>query len=350
MIDPLAMPVFKPLWEAFPYLPGCFAAWRGMSLGEISASAYATADGERRPSDAIVDCMAKHAARSLGNDVGEAVKRYFSRNSAVLSANLHGIDCLPEMVQAVSFFGLNRLAGGTPGAVIPVLSCGGVSLQSSAYPRGLQSFHADAPARFPLFRSSWQDTVELNAPALAAKDVRSSAAHWRPTRAYEERGLGTVLHHLLDPDTLALKRFGEQAARVNAKLYAALFPDARPVVAYLELEEIARELLIGDLARPDSVLHRALFTPVLCEGLLRRLAGVRGCWSPCVASGGELPRTAGNGTAFFWGVDGRGRRHPLRLSPDNGAFEFPGFHDARRDNSASSGMITSTKTELQIPQ
>jgi hypothetical protein len=73
MIDPLAMPVFKPLWEAFPYLPGCFAAWRGMSLGEISASAYATADGERRPSDAIVDCMAKHAARSLGNDVGEAV-------------------------------------------------------------------------------------------------------------------------------------------------------------------------------------------------------------------------------------------------------------------------------------
>ena len=100
-----------------------------------------------------------------------------------------------------------------------------------------------------------------------------------------------MLHHLLAPDTLALKRFGEQAARVNAKLYAALFPDARPVVAYLELEEIARELLIGDLARPDSVLHRALFTPVLREGLLRRLAGVRGCWSPCVASGGELPRT-----------------------------------------------------------
>ena len=292
MIDPLAMPVFKPLWEAFPYLPGCFAAWRGMSLGEISASAYAAADGERRPSDAIVDCMAKHAARSLGNDVGEAVKRYFSRNSAVLSANLHGIDCLPEMVQAVPFFGLDRLAGGTPGAVIPVLSCGGVSLQSSAYPRGLQSFHADAPARFPLFRSSWQDTVELNAPALAAKDVRSSAAHWRPTRAYEERGLGTVL-------------------------------------------------------------HRALFTPVLREGLLRRLAGVRGCWSPCVASGGELPRTAGNGTAFFWGVDGRGRRHPLRLSPDNGAFEFPGFHlplvpeaviGALRDRNIYPGLFVSYMT------
>ena len=119
MIDPLAMPVFKPLWEAFPYLPGCFAAWRGMSLGEISASAYATADGERLPSGAIVGCMAKHAARSLGNDVGDAVKRYFSRNNAVLSANLHGIDCLPEMVQAVPFFGLDRLANGGRGPSSP---------------------------------------------------------------------------------------------------------------------------------------------------------------------------------------------------------------------------------------
>ena len=34
------------------------------------------------------------------------------------------------------------------------------------------------------------------------------------------------------------------------------------------MEEIARELLIGDLARPDSVLHRALFTPVLREGFV----------------------------------------------------------------------------------
>lgn len=325
MIDPLAMPIFGPLWEAFPYLPGCFAAWRGMTLGEIAASAYATVDGERRPSSAAVACMSKHAVRNIGNEVGTAIEQYFSRNSAVLSANLHGIDCLPEMAQAVPFFGLSRMARDLPGAVIPVLSCGGVSLQSAAYPRGLQSFHAATPARFPLFRSAWQDTVELNAPALTESDVLSASAHWKPTRAYEERGLATVLRHLLAPDVLALKRFGEQASRVNAKLFAALFPDARPVVAYLELEEIARDLLISDLARPDSVLRRALFTPHLRTGLLRRLAGVRGCWSPYAASGGELPRTAGNGTAFFWGVDECGRRLPLSLSLDEDALESPGF-------------------------
>lgn len=112
MIDPLAMPVFKPLWEAFPYLPGCFAAWRGMSLGEISASAYAAADGERRPSDAIVDCMAKHAARSLGNDVGEAVQSGIFPGTAPSCRRIcTASTALPEMVQAVPFFGLDRLAG-----------------------------------------------------------------------------------------------------------------------------------------------------------------------------------------------------------------------------------------------
>ncbi|MFQ8736504.1 MAG: hypothetical protein ACLSAH_11245 [Bilophila wadsworthia] len=205
------------------------------------------------------------------------------------------------------FFGLDRLAGGTPGAVIPVLSCGGVSLQSSAYPRGLQSFHADAPARFPLFRSSWQDTVELNAPALAAKDVRSSAAHWRPTRAYEERGLGTVLHHLLAPDTLALKRFGEQAARVNAKLYAALFPDARPVVAYL-----------GGGNRPGAADRRscparfgiaqgAVYAGP-ARGALRRLAGVRGCWSPAWLPAAGRPDSRER-HGLFLGRRRRGRQH-----------------------------------------
>lgn len=353
MIDPLAMPIFKPLWEAFPYLPDCFSAWCGMTLGEIAASAYATAGGERRPSSAAVACMAKHAARNIDNEMDTAIERYFSQNSAVLSANLHGIDCLPEMAQAVPFFGLDRMVCGPPGTVIPVLSCGGVSLQSAAYPRGLQSFHAETPARFPLFRSAWQDTVELNAPALTENDVRSVSAHWKPTLTYEKHGLATVLRHLLAPDALALERFGEQASRINAKLFAALFPDARPVVAYLELEEIARDLLISDLARPDSVLRRALFTPRLRTGLLRRLAGVRGCWSPCAASGGELPRTAGNGTAFFWGVDERGRRLPLGLSSDEDALECPGFRlplapeaviEALRDRIVYPGLFVSYMT------
>lgn len=52
---------------------------------------------------------------------------------------------------------------------------------------------------------------------------------------------------------------GNRPRRVNAKLYAALFPDARPVVAYLELEEIARELLTAILPARFGIAQGAVY-------------------------------------------------------------------------------------------
>ncbi len=260
-------PLFKPLWDAFPYLPACFSRWEGMTLGDIAASTYGTADrpGRMAASAEALDCMAALPARSLGPEAEAWRRTSFTRSIAGLSANLHGIDCLPEMVQAVHFFGLDRLASGERGTVIPVLSCGGISLQSSAYPRGMLAFPEGQPIRFPLFRSAWQDTVELNAPALTERDVRAIRPLWHVSHPYIRQGLDTVVRHMLAPETLALERFGEQATGVNARLCAERFSDSQPVVVYLELEEVARALLFRDLERPDSLLHRALFVPHLRE-------------------------------------------------------------------------------------
>ena len=182
-------PLFKPLWDAFPYLPACFSRWEGMTLGDIAASTYGTADrpGRMAASAEAIDCMAALTVRSLGPEAEAALRTSFSRSNAVLSANLHGIDCLPEMVQAVHFFGLDRLASGERGTVIPVLSCGGISLQSSAYPRGMLAFPEGQPIRFPLFRSAWQDTVELNAPALTERDVRAIRPLWHVSHPYIQK-------------------------------------------------------------------------------------------------------------------------------------------------------------------
>lgn len=351
------MPLFKPLWEAFPYLSACFSRWEGMTLGEIAASTYGPAarPGNMEASAEAIDCMASLAAQSVGPEAGAALRAYFSRSNAVLSANLHGIDCLPEMTQAVHFFGLDRLASGEPGTVIPVLSCGGVSLQSSAYPRGMLAFPEGQPVRFPLFRSAWQDTVELNAPALTERDVHAVRPLWHIEHPYVRQGLDAAVRHILAPETLSLTRFGEQATRVNARLCAERFPDSRPLAVYLELEEVARELLFRDLARPDSLLHRALFVPRLRERLVRRLAGVRGCWSSKAASGRKLPRTESNGTVFFWGTDERGRRHPLRLASSQGetCLEGTGFRlpftpeavvEALRKRSIYPGLFVSYMT------
>lgn len=356
MNDALRERLFETVRETFPALPGCLAAWDGLTVGEAAAfQAPSTA------SKAAIKCLGRLAARSLGEATGRALERRLARTSAVLSANLHGIDCLPEMVQAVHFFGLNELlrpCEAPERRIVPVLSCGGVALQSEAYPRGLLLFRGKgAPLRLPLFSAALQDTVALRAPALTEEGVRAMRRKWEPSLSDAEReAVDRVLGHALAPETLALSRFGEQATRINALAAAERFPDIPRVdVVYLELEEASKELLLDDLQRPDSIPYRMFFEPDLRRGIIKRLADVRGCWSAAAAAGAALPRTGGNGTIFFWDTDGRGRRHPLRLVQDGAlwllerpgrAFPFTpeGLSEGLREGSLYPGLFAAYAT------
>lgn len=311
---------FSPLWQTFPYLPDCFAPWQERTLGEIAASSYnnTALNTTGSASSAVIDCMAAQTSKILGAAQGKALAQSLKANNAVLSANLHAIDCLPEMVQAVHSFALDRLALGQQATVIPVLSCGGVSLQSQAYPRGLQSFRGGQAVRFPLFGSAAQNKVVLNMPALTSQDMLSSTAHWQKTLPYEQKALAAVLDYLLSPQVLAQERFSDQITKANAWLCQQRFPDLQPLVVYLELEEIARQLLLHDLEKPTSLLYRILFLPAVRKALIHRLANVRGCWSSHAATGGAFSRTQNNGTLFFWGIDAKGRRCALQLEEERG--------------------------------
>lgn len=352
----LPSPSFQSLWDAFPLLPATLEEWSGLTVGEAAAFHAPGA-----PSRAAIRCMGRLAARSLGEATGRALEQRLARTPAVLSANLHGIDCLPEMVQAVHFFGLRELlrpCGPHERRVIPVLSCGGVALQSEAYPRGLLLFRGKgAPLRLPLFPAAQQDTVVLRAPALTRQSVLSLRQKWEASLSDAEREtVDRVLRHALAPETLALSRFGEQATRINALTGAERFPDIPRVdIVYLELEEVARELLLEDLERPASVPFRMLFVPALRERLVNGLADVRGCWSAAAAAGAELPRTGGNGTLFFWDTDERGRRHPLRLVRKGGSltlqrpgraipFTPEGISEALRGGLVYPGLFTAYVT------
>jgi hypothetical protein len=309
---------FSPLWQTFPYLPDCFAPWQELTLGEIAANSYNATKKTDSPSSAVIECMAAQTSKILGTAQGKALAQSLSKNNAVLSANLHGIDCLPEMVQAVHTFALDRLALGQQGTVIPVLSCGGVSLQSQAYPRGLQSFRGAHAVRFPLFSSASQNKVVLNAPALTSQEMLNSRAHWQKTLPYEQQALQAVLERLLSPQALAQERFSDQITQINAWLCQERYPDLQPLVVYLELEEIARQLLLRDLEKPTSLLYRILFLPAVRKALIQRLADVRGCWSSHAATGGAFSRDQNNGTLFFWGIDTKGRRCALQLREERG--------------------------------
>ena len=256
------------------------------------------------------------------------------------------------MVQAVSFFGLNRLAGGTPGASNPravlrrrVPAKFGIPARAAILPRGRPGTVSSVPE----FLAGYRGT---ECPALAAKDVRSSAAHWSRPGPMRARAWDGAAPFARPGHARAFKRFGEQAARVNAKLYAALFPDAP---ACSRLSQIGNRPGAADRRSCPArfgIAQGAVYAGPVRGAFTasgRRARLLEPAWLPAAS----LPRTAGNGTAFFWGVDGRGRRHPLRLSPDNGAFEFPGFHlplvpeaviGALRDRNIYPGLFVSYMT------
>jgi hypothetical protein len=190
----LHTPDLAPLWRLFPGLRAILETWEGRTLGDV-------AQGFRQPgavpSEAALDAMHDLVAPVHGEDVARALRRRLHLSPSVLAANHHGIECFPELVQAIHFFGLPDLLDGlgglggpnalggpdalggpnglggpdcsgkprgdargevpttpaaastssptpppmpTPaaaGTVIPVLSCTTVSLQSQVYPRGL---------------------------------------------------------------------------------------------------------------------------------------------------------------------------------------------------------------------
>ena len=98
------------------------------------------------------------------------------------------------------------------------------------------------------------------------------------------------------------------------------FTDRRPRYIWMPMETITARLLARDLRREGGILHQMLFREGLRTALLRELDGVAGCWE-------------GNtgGTHFFWGLDSRGIRFPLRLWEEAGRTVLAGCSSLGED-------------------
>lgn len=342
------------LWTVLPHLPSLLEMWRGRSVGEV-AGQFSAPGAAPAPSRALIDAMADLAAASMGHGTARALRRRLERTPSVLSANHHAIECFPELAQAVHFFGLAELLAGSgespelagmgatgqrgetdtphstpkagePTRVIPVLSCTTVSLQSQVYPRGLMLSRRVARdghmVRLPLFPAAQQDTMVGAAPPLTAAGVAAMRRRWGQVglAPWEREAANALVDaHVDQAEVYDLPTFTAQVGHINASLCRARFSDTPDVaVAYVGLETLAARLLERDLTDPGSPVSALLFDGALRHGLLEELAGARACWERDVFDGGtaSLQRTGRSGTAFFWWVDGAGRRCPLRCARD----------------------------------
>lgn len=331
MNELLSLPLLAPLWAKLPHLPPLLRQWGDAPLGRIAAGFADNPPGQagqEKASNALLAAARSMTAPVLGDAAAEALVQRLAANPSVLAANYHGVECFPEMVQAIHFFALGDLvsepAEADFGPVIPVLSCSSVSLQSQTYPRGLMLSRRDAEGighvHLPFFPSALQDVMASRSPALTMTQLRAMRALWLhkgrpPLLRWEREAVDAIMdRHVLRPDVLDQPTFSAQVTRVNASLCAERYSQARHAnVIYLEMEALVTRLLGQDLEDEGSVMHRILFDPQVRALILGTLAGVRGCWRTEAINGLALGRTGSAGTVFFWMPDEKGRRCPLRL-------------------------------------
>ncbi|SFJ23638.1 hypothetical protein SAMN04488082_10276 [Desulfomicrobium apsheronum] len=331
MNELISLPLLAPLWARLPHLPPLLRQWGDAPLGRIAAGFTDNPPGQagqQTVSSALLAAARSMTAPVLGDAAAGALAHRLSANSSILAANYHGVECFPEMVQAIHFFALGDLVSepleADFGPVVPVLSCSSVSLQSQTYPRGLMLSRRDAEGiahvHLPFFSSALQDVMASRSPALTMKQLRTMRALWLhkgrpPLLRWEREAVDAIMDgHVLRPDVLDQPTFGAQVTRVNASLCTERYSQARHVqVIYLEMEALVAELLGRDMEDEGSVMHRILFDPQVRALVLDTLAGVRGCWRTEAINGLALGRTGKAGTVFFWMADEKGRRCPLRL-------------------------------------
>ncbi len=316
--------------------------------GHESLSDYAA--GLRRPVPNVpplADDLLRHAharaERLLGPARAEALADALAASASALTANHHGLDTHPQSVQGVLAYAL-----GSAGAC-PVLACGMVPLASFSYPRGLTLARPDpatgAPPRVPLFPASMRYVLVHAAPPLTAdmarralKRVRAMPGAGQATAAEADFMARFIEADCLDPAVLALPRYVDQAVVLQARLLERLLPDG-PTVMVLELEDLAVDLLLDDLAGPggrDALAASLCLDPRIRSMVLEALDGVEGCWSlekldRLASRGGDHEARSGAGTALFWGLDAKGRRVPMACSAHGGGAVLRGLSVASGD-------------------
>ena len=297
--------------------------------------------GQARPLQCRRDFVAEVAAytgETLGPGLGAAIAEELHEMPQVLTANHHGIDTFAQSTQSNLLFSLRRRADGGSAKTIPVLACGTVPLNNLTYPRGLLIYACEREpgeagiCKLPLFPDSHKRKLVNAAQPYTAEML--GRARSRAERLRGEAMLSPPVEAALDSVLDEFSRIGEafpdysrQATVVNHRLWQRLFRDdaCRSELVYVELESIARGLLLRDLFDRSTICHQLLFDPVLRRRLVEKLDGRDGCWQrEKLARRGTDGSPAGSadaamGTMFFWGVDAKARRVPLHVvEPVNG--------------------------------
>ena len=282
------------------------------------------------PSEDLLEAVQDYSTPFFGAKTAKECAAILRRSRCMTTANHHHPAFEYMTVQDTILCDQWLRLQGETGEVVPVVACANLSLTSTLYPRGMVVYDCTLPEgrlRLPLY--SWK----LRRPCVAAiggivPEMVDNVLKRLPQEVRQgsiTARMGDTLERfcrevLLSEEVQRYDTLREQTTVINDMISQRYFTDRRPRYIWMPMETITARLLARDLRREGGILHQMLFREGLRAALLRELDGVAGCWE-------------GNtgGTHFFWGLDSRGIRFPLRLWEEAGKTVLAGCSSLGED-------------------
>lgn len=282
------------------------------------------------PSEDLLEAVEDYFTPFFGAKTAKECAAILRRSRCMTTANHHHPAFEYMTVQDTILCDQWLRLQGERGAVVPVMACANLNLTSTLYPRGMVVYDCTLPEgrlRLPLY--SWK----LKRPCVAAiGGITPEMVDNVLKRLPQETRQGSITPEM----AAALERFcrevllsdqvqrydtlRQQTTAINAMLSQRYFTDRCPQYLWMPMETITAKLLVKDLRSDGTLLHQMLFSMRLRAALLRELDGIAGCWT------GDT-----GGTHFFWGLDSRGIRFPLRLWEEAGKTVLAGCSSLGED-------------------
>ena len=298
------------LWRLFPQVCSRISELpQDGTLSQYAKQALTPPFLPQVKADDFIECSVNEAKRLFGENRARLLKEELSRQRAVLTANHLCPSYNAEFLQGDLLFALQSHC------VVPIFAFGGIPLDNSSFPRGMLVASRDAssfkPYRLPLLTNAWRRRMVSSAPAFSRKDIEAGlrpCLH-APLSARERETVLRVIDtvHLAE-DVLKETSLADQMCAVAVRLWDLVrAPSDLPPAVVLDIQAVAKRLIIRDLLEPDSLVARIVLNEPLTRTIYRELEGRRACWSHA-----EKER----GTFLFWHPTGECRNAALRLHPD----------------------------------
>ena len=212
-----------------------------------------------------------------------------------------------------------------------------VELGNVTYARGFCTYTSAAEKhQVPLFPSKDRQRLSSHAQAVSPEMIQLLFSHLDESDEPEfvKDSIGSICTKLwADTEIPESGRYADQTVTAGAKLSSLLFSgDNWPVLTYIELEEIAVEIIKKELKDSNSLATRLMFDPEEPGSI---------CRGP--ATGGGV-YAAG---LLFRNVDERGRKSLLTLT-ENGELTGRGWHGEELKYSANADTLCSLLDERHI--